>query len=358
MSLGERLVREYDTEKISIVVPGSHSALQILLGAKVEGLKTILITRRDLAPLYQRYPHLYDELILLDTWVELASDKITSRLRKANAILVPHAGLVEYVGVDRAERLQLPIHGNRLLFRIESDQHAKMRLLEEAGIPTPRRYTSAREVDRLVIVKLPGAKGGRGYFLASTPREVEDGLRRLVEQGVLDDPSKAIIQEYVVGVPAYYHYYSSRLYNRVELLGADIRYESNVDGLRRLPPRYIEESGIEPSFVVVGNLPLVMRERLLLRIIEYGERFARTVESVTGLPMIGPYCLESIVRDDLEIRVFEFSGRIVAGTNIYMGIGSPYASLYWGTEPMWMGRRIAREIREAAEKGRLSDIVT
>ncbi len=356
MTLGQRLVKDYDAERVSIAVPGSHSALQILLGAKTEGLRAILLVRRDLAPLYQRYPHLYDEAIVLDSWAELASERIASRLRRENAVLVPHAGLVEYVGVERAERLQLPIHGNRLLFRIEADQHAKMRLLEEAGIPTPRRYPSPRDVDGLVIVKLPGAKGGRGYFLASTPEGVEEGLRRLVEQGVIDDPSKAIIQEYVVGVPAYYHYYASRLYSRVELLGADIRYESNVDGLRRLPPRYAES--LEPSFVVVGNLPLVMRERLLLKIIEYGERFARTVEEVTGMPMIGPYSLESIVRDDLEIRVFEFSGRIVAGTNVYMGVGSPYASLYWGTEPMWMGRRIAREIREAAEKGRLADIVT
>jgi len=72
---------------------------------------------------------------------------------------------------------------------------------------------------------------------------------------------------------------------------------------------------------------------------------------------VGPFCLESIVKDDLSIVVFEFSGRIVAGTNTYMGLGSPYSILYF-EKPLDMGERIAIEIREAAETGRLSYIVT
>ncbi len=50
--------------------------------------------------------------------------------------------------------------------------------------------------------------------------------------------------------------------------------------------------------------------------------------------MIGPFCLESVVTDKGEIVVFEFSGRIVAGTNLYTN-GSPYSWLYWN-EPMSM----------------------
>ncbi|AEM38109.1 IMP biosynthesis enzyme PurP domain protein [Pyrolobus fumarii 1A] len=355
MSIGSRIVSGYDPERICIAVIGSHSALQILAGAKREGLCTVLLVREDLAPLYERFPWLYDYMLKLRSWSEIASGTIVEKLRSLNAILVPHAGLVEYVGVERAEKLEVPIHGNRGLFRIEADQHSKMRLLVDAGIPTPRVYGSPEEVDGLVIVKMPGAKGGRGYFLASSPEEVRRGLERAVREGLIRDPREAIIQEYVVGVPAYYHYYASRLYRRVELTGMDIRYESNVDGLRRLPPRFAES--LEPSFVVVGNIPMVLRERLLLKVLEYGEAFARTVEQATGLPMMGPYSLESIVTPSLEIRVFEFSGRIVAGTNLYTGMGSPYTWLYWD-EPMWPGRRIAREVREAALQGRLEEVVT
>ena len=66
--------------------------------------------------------------------------------------------------------------------------------------------------------------------------------------------------------------------------------------------------------------------------------------------------MESIIKDDLDIVVFEFSGRIVAGTNIYVG-GSPYSQLYWD-EPMSTGRRIAREIKLAVEKGVVDRVVT
>ncbi len=140
-------------------------------------------------------------------------------------------------------------------------------------------------------------------------------------------------------------------------MGMDLRLEANVDGLARIPPRVLEELGLEPSYVVVANIPVVARESLLARIIEYGERFNRAVKEETKAAIIGPYSLEGVVTEKLEYIVFEFSGRIVAGTNVYTGLGSPYAFLYW-SEPMWMGRRIARELREAFEKRRLIDVVT
>ena len=61
--------------------------------------------------------------------------------------------------------------------------------------------------------------------------------------------------------------------------------------------------------------------------------------------MIGPFCLETVVTDQLEFKVFEISARIVAGTNPYIG-GSPYTELI---EPgLSTGRRIAQEIKLAA----------
>jgi len=43
-------------------------------------------------------------------------------------------------------------------------RHKKMELLKLAGIPTPRIYMSPQGVDGPVIVKLFGAKGGRGVL--------------------------------------------------------------------------------------------------------------------------------------------------------------------------------------------------
>ena len=64
-----------------------------------------------------------------------------------------------------------------------------------------------------------------------------------------------------------------------------------------------------------------------------------------------------MVAKDLDVAVFDVALRIGGGTNIYMGIGSQYSKLYFG-RPVSMGRRIAMEIRECAEAGRLEEVVT
>jgi 5-formaminoimidazole-4-carboxamide-1-(beta)-D-ribofuranosyl 5'-monophosphate synthetase len=71
--------------------------------------------------------------------------------------------------------------------------------------------------------------------------------------------------------------------------------------------------------------------------------------------MIGAFCLETIVTDKLEFRVFEISARIVAGSNPFVG-GSPYSDI---NEPfMSTGRRIARSIKKAVENGELDKILS
>ena len=60
--------------------------------------------------------------------------------------------------------------------------------------------------------------------------------------------------------------------------------------------------------------------------------------------------------ENAQFKSFEFSARIVAGSNIYMD-GSPYYSLLFN-ENMSMGKRIAREVKIAAEKNQLDRITT
>ncbi|NPA97225.1 MAG: formate--phosphoribosylaminoimidazolecarboxamide ligase [Crenarchaeota archaeon] len=354
--IGRDVASSYDLDRLSIATLASHSALQIMHGAKAEGLRTLLVSTRERLPLYREFSHIIDEIVVVDRWRDLCRQDVVKRLRESNAILVPHGSLVEYVGHECAENIELPIFGLRTLFRVEASQREKMELLRDAGIPTPPSYSIDEDFEDLVIVKLPGAKGGKGYFIAMSSREVRQRLRELVERGLIKDPREALIQKYIVGVPIYIHYFYSPTLDRVEITGADIRYETNVDGLRRLPPRILEEIGIEPSFVVVGNIPVVLRESMLVKALDYGRRFAEATKRKLPPGIIGPYCLEAIATPNLEIVVFEFSGRIVAGTNLYVA-GSPYTHLYWN-EPMSVGRRIAREIRIAIEKNALHKVVT
>ncbi len=51
-----------------------------------------------------------------------------------------------------------------------------MYLLKTSNIKIPQTFEKPEDVDRVVIVKLPGAKGGRGYFLAKNKQEVRQGL--------------------------------------------------------------------------------------------------------------------------------------------------------------------------------------
>ncbi|RFA99511.1 formate--phosphoribosylaminoimidazolecarboxamide ligase [Pyrobaculum aerophilum] len=333
-----QLLKNYDLERLAISTVASHTALQILRGAKKYGFRTIAVARGEaVAQFYRQFPFI-DEV-----WVgDFANFRKTAeKLAANNAVFIPHGSYVEYVGWRQALEAPVPTLGCRELLRWEADQFKKMSLLEKAGIPIPRIYKTAEEVEGPVIVKLFGAKGGRGYFVARDRRELAEKLKRITED--------YIIQEYLFGVPAYYHYFSSPVYSRLEIFGADIRYESNVDGRTF--------GWAEPTFVVVGNLPMVLRESLLPTIYTYGVQFLKAVEEAVGCKLAGPFCLESIIKDDMSIVVFEFSGRIVAGTNIYMGYGSPYSVLYFD-KPMDMGERIAHEIKEAVKRGKIEHLFT
>lgn len=350
------LLKDYDVGKLSIATLASHSALQIVHGAKLEGFKTTLIVKRDRLPFYRGFNHLVDEYVVVDEWSDICSQDVVRKLKELNSVIVPHGSYVEYVGIECAENIPIPIFGLRTLFKVEANQKLKMELLSKAGIPIPKTYSLDEAIDKLVIVKLAGAKGGKDYFIAKDKEVITYKLSKLVEQGTIRNFNEALIQEYVLGVTAYYHYFYSPTLNRLEILGADIRYESDIDGLKRLPPNTYLEVGAEPTFTVVGNIPLVLRESLLPKILDYGEKFVKTTKEELPPGVIGPFCLESIITKDAEIIVFEFSGRIVAGTNLYIN-GSPYSYLYWN-EPMSVGRRIAREIKTAIDKGMLEKVLT
>lgn len=42
-----------------------------------------------------------------------------------------------------------------------------------AGVNVPMRFEKAEDIDRPVIVKYHGAKGGRGFFIAKTKEELQ-----------------------------------------------------------------------------------------------------------------------------------------------------------------------------------------
>jgi len=351
-----RILENYDQNKIAIGTLGSHSSLNIFKGAKEEGFRTVCICKEKDAIMYQKYP-LVDELIIISDFTEVLREKLQERLRKLNVVLVPHGSFTAYLSTEElTDSLMVPMFGNRQLLHWEANRKSQEEWLRQAGLRLPATFKSPEDIDRLIIAKLPGAKGGRGYFLANSPESFHRKFDEMVKRGLMskDDLEKVHLQEYALGVNVYPSYFSSIIKDDVELLAMDRRYESAVDSIGKIPASEQLEIDINPTYTVVGNFPIVLRESLLPEIMRMGDNVHKKARELAPPGIIGPFCLETVITDDLKIFTFEISARIVAGTNVGIGT-SPYAYLRFG-ENMYMGRRIAVELKEAIKQNRLNEV--
>jgi len=179
----------------------------------------------------------------------------------------------------------------------------------------------------------------------------------MVESGMIseEDVEKAEIQQYIVGANIYFSFFYSRVFDRIELIAIDRRYESTADALGKIPADEQLKTEITPTYTVVGNFPIVLRESLLIQAFEAAEKIVEVSKEIAYPGMVGAFCIESVFDENAEMYVFEISARIVAGTNV--GIpNSPYSYILFG-ENMYMGRRIAREIKMAIEQGIIEEII-
>ncbi|HKI06813.1 MAG TPA: formate--phosphoribosylaminoimidazolecarboxamide ligase [Nitrososphaeraceae archaeon] len=342
-------------EPRTIATLGSHSSLQILKGAKDEGFDTLLICEEKRLGLYRRFKFI-DEILTIKQHKEALDKRCQQHLQDVKSIIVPHGTMIAYFTYSEIEDISIPIFGNRKILQWESDRILKQKLMSASRLTTPKLIQSKDDIDELCIVKLHGAAGGRGYFLAWDKKSFEENAESLLNQRRIKGEDELFIQEYVVGVPTYLQFFYSPVNKQVEFLGADIRYESIIDSIGRIPARQQLSVNLEPSYNVIGNIPLVLRESLLEEVYNMGERFVKASEELVPPGMTGPFCLEGVYDREGAFTAFEFSARIVAGTNLYIN-GSPYSELLY-EKPMSMGRRIAHEIKIANEKGHLDRVFT
>ncbi len=309
----------------------SHSALNIISGAKAEGFETELYCTPERIPFYKSFG-------MEDSIIEVPSFDAILEMDLSDVILIPHGSFVAYIGSERILKSDLRIFGNKELLRWEEDRQLKSQLMKEAGLRVPKEFDKLDDVNTPVIVKSDGAAGGEGYFIAADKEEIS---------AKLDSVKGYTFQEYIVGTKVFTTYFNSLAKDRLEVFGADIRYETDADANLRFDDK--------PSFVVVGNLPLVLRESTLAQYYEMGIGFIEAFQRKIGQELAGPFCIETIIDKNQDIYTFEFSGRIVAGTNVWMP-SSPYSFVLFA-EDMWMGKRIAKEIRDLHDSGRLDDVL-
>ncbi len=361
----DEVLSRYDRDKITIATLLSHSALQILYGARIEGFRTIGIALPGNKEVYSAFTAAKPDLIYeIKEPLDILEEECQGYLRRQNAIIIPTGSFVEYVKPENlAENFMVPMQGNRNVLSWESDRARQRKWLEKAGVNLPKEYKYPEDIDKLCIVKFHGAKGGRGFFLTGSEKSFYSEMEKKRKELSRTETKNYTIQEYVLGVRFYPHFHYSPLATErglrtgngyLELLGYDQRIESNIDELHRTGLKR-EKMDIAESFTVAGNRPVIPREKLEVPYYTLGRKIVEASLKLFPPGMLGPFCPETICTDSLKIYVFEISARIVAGTNIWSPQGAPEAWHIWG-EPMSMGRRIAREIKIGIEKNRLEEI--
>lgn len=339
----DEILSLYKTPSIATIC--SHSSLQIFHGAKKEGFKTIGLCLRGNEKIYSAFPLAKpDKILFVDSYADVPVSELVSH----ESILIPHGSFVEYVG-EKVDDLAVPVFGNRNSLAWERSREKLFDWIYKAGLKTPKVFVDPRAINQPVIVKFAGAKGGRGYLVVNSYEEYK--------QKVGD--KKAMVQEFITGARAYPHYFYSVLNKKgycagkgsIELLGVDKRIESNADEIGRA---LYAGARTNLSFTVIGNEPMVLRESLLQKYFEIGKKVVEASEKLFGgIP--GPFCIETIITDNLEIYVFEISARIVAGTNMFVPF-SPYA-IFIDERPLTTGIRIAKEIKNAIKMKKLKEII-
>jgi 5-formaminoimidazole-4-carboxamide-1-(beta)-D-ribofuranosyl 5'-monophosphate synthetase len=346
----------------AIGVLGSHSALEIAHGARQEGMKTVVICQKGREEVYSKhYRNLFDEVILLDRFSDMADEVVQERLQKLNTVFIPSRSFSVYLGYDAIENdFRIPLMGNRRMLRMEERTASPNQydLLYAADIKVPRVFDSVDDVDRLVIVKVMEKDGiERAFFLADGPRDLDAKAEKMVAQGLIDpkDLKEATIEEYVLGAKFNANYFWSPLTGEVDLLGFDRRIQTSYDGYMDLPAREQLDLDLTVRNIEIGHYGATMRESQIAKIFKAGEQFVEATKKMVPPGMVGLFALQGAVDKNLDFYVFDLSPRIPGCPCVEPT--SPYMKYKYGNS-VGPGRRVAMEIKSAVAQRRLGEIVT
>jgi 5-formaminoimidazole-4-carboxamide-1-(beta)-D-ribofuranosyl 5'-monophosphate synthetase len=369
-----KLVNSYRT--FSIATLGSHSALDICEGAKREGVKNLVVCQKGRERTYQKYYAVrkrggksigcIDEIMLLNKFSDITTPGVVKQLQKKNAIFVPHRSFSVYVGYDAIEKqFEVPIFGNRYLLRAEERTAGRnqLYLLKKAGIRVPRNFSKPSDIDRLVLVKASEARRSyeRAFFLASSEEEYRQRSGEMLRKGVITEQGlkSAPIEEFVLGAQYNFNFFYSPLNEELELIGTDTRRQTNLDGLLKLPATEQFEvlKHVRMSNIEIGHIACTLRESMLEKVFDIGEKFVQTCRKEYPPGLIGPFALQGAITQEEkgeEIVIFDVSFRLPGSPGVRF---TPYTEYLYG-ESLSMGRRTAIEIKNAFKKRMLERVVT
>lgn len=362
--------------KATVSVLGSHSALDICQGAKEQNMPNLVVCQKGRETIYEKYYKFrntkighagcVDETLILPKFADIAKKENVQKLNSKNCIFIPHRSFSVYVGYDAIENnFTVPIFGNRWLLRAEERNVKKNQqfLLKESGVKIPKTYSSPDKIDTLCIVKASEAKRSweRAFFFASNPQEYMEQSQKMLNEGIIskDGLKNALIEEFVLGAPFNFNFFASPLTGELELLGVDTRRQTNLDGWLHLPAKeQLELSKFaKVNNIEAGHIACTIRESLLEKVYEMGEKFAKGVKKHYPDGLIGPFALQGALTSEEkgeEISIFDVSFRVPGSPGTRF---TPYTG-YLFNKSASVGNRIAYEIKEAIKSKELEKCVT
>ncbi len=356
----QKIVQNYDGVRIGVL--GSHSALEVMDGAKDEELSTVVICQKGREVPYQRFQRIADEIIVLKQFKEMANAKTQKILRDSSTIVVPHRSLTAYLGYKSIENsFKVPIFGNRALFQAEERANKKNQyyLLQKAKIKFPRLFKNPKDINKPSIVKVQEKtrKLERAFFIVNSYSDYKKKSEERIKQGVISkkDLENSSIEELAIGTYLNFNYFHTPISQNVDFLGIERRLQTNLYDFNSLPAKQQLEMDIDVQNIEVGHTPASIRESLLEKVIAIGDKFVKAVQKEYPPGIIGPFSLQSVITKDLDLIVYDVSLRVPG--NPILATTSPYTKYQYGTT-FGVGRRIAMEIKRAQEEGLLDKIVT
>jgi len=142
-------------------------------------------------------------------------------------------------------------------------------------------------------------------------------------------------------------------------MGTDVRRQTNLDGLLRLtaPEQNEVLKYVRPRMIETGHVTCTIKESLLEKAFEVGEKFVTLTQQENPPGIIGPFALQgAVVPEDgkEEIVIFDVSMRIPGSPGTRY---TPYSGYLYGDSVSY-GERLAMEVQTAIKKDRLQEIVT
>ncbi|MHA1171099.1 MAG: DUF1297 domain-containing protein [Candidatus Heimdallarchaeota archaeon] len=338
----QQLVSEYK-EKPTIVIFGSHSAIETGLSSKRMGLKNIVVVKKGRERQYlEEQSHLFDETIVVDEWDQLLFDSIQNELQEKNGILIPNRSLVVYLTADKIENeLKIPIYGNRSLLKSEDRTTNEKEYIDQYGILKRSGIRSPREINLdeldvigiekevpVALVKVQQADNPleRAFFYITSEEDYHEQAKTMKAKGLINDQTlaDARIEEFVIGPYFNCNGWASGLnkgkakgYKLTEginwlkhehdpfqnpivdwdFVGFGQRMQTNSSGFLNLPAKIQLQIGdkIKIKNEEIGHTMATMRESKMGEVVGSLPKFLETVEKLYPPGMIGLFGLQGAV---------------------------------------------------------------